>query len=116
MRTANYLIVSAALSVIGMRNSVHAETPDEIRTRILMHTKMNYVRVESLSVPVSQYKGDGDPTTIEVLMLSTDSDGPSRVSDDGEVIILHDKDSKELMRQLIQRALEIKIAKALSGT
>jgi predicted RNA polymerase sigma factor len=37
-------------------------------------------------------------------MLSTDSDGPSRVSDDGEVIILHDKDSKELMRQLIQRA------------
>jgi hypothetical protein len=116
MRTAKYPVVSAALLIVGMQASVYAETPNEIRTRILMQTKFNYVPIESLSVPISEYKGDGDPATLEFIIFSKESDGPSRVSDDGEVIFFYEKDSKQRQQQLIQKAFEIRIAKAIRGT
>jgi hypothetical protein len=94
----------------------HAEKPEELRKRILTETKFNLVMAEALPVPISHYKGDGDPTTLEMVIFSNKSDGPSRVSDDGEVIFFYSKDSDKLRQQLIQKAFEIRVARAASGT
>jgi hypothetical protein len=90
-----------------------AETPEEMHNRILEQTKV--VAVMALKVPASEYKGDGDPNTLEVVFLSKKSDGPSRVSDDGEVIFLY-KPSDDVRQKLIGRAFEIRLARAASGT
>ncbi len=71
--------------------------------------------VTELSVPASEFKGDGDPTTIEIVFLTKKSDGPSRVSDDGEVIFLY-KASDKTQQKLITKAFEIRLARAASGT
>jgi hypothetical protein len=89
-----------------------AETADELRNRILTQTK---IVVTELAVPAREYKGDGDPNTLEIVFLTKKSDGPSRVSDDGEVIFLY-KASDNTQRQLISRAFEIRLARAASGT
>jgi hypothetical protein len=96
-----------------MTTAVRAETEAERRARILSQTKMNVVT--ELTVPASEFKGDGDPTTIEVVFLTKKSDGPSRVSEDGEVIFLY-KASDRTQQKLITRAFEIRLARAEGGT
>ena len=103
-------IVAANLAIVM---AAHAETDAELRTRILTETKMNVVM--ELAVPAAEFKGDGDPTTIEIVFLTKKADGPSRVSDDGEVIFLY-KASDKTQQKLITRAFEIRIARASSGT
>ena len=90
-----------------------AETEQERRTSILTETKMNVVT--ELSVPASDFKDDGDPSTIEIVFLTKKEDGPSRVSDDGEVIFLY-KASDNTQQKLITNAFEIRLARAASGT
>ena len=64
-----------ALSVVGISTAL-AESPDAIRERILKQTK---VVVTQLTGPAQEYKGDGDPNTLEIVFLTKQSDGPSRV-------------------------------------
>jgi hypothetical protein len=117
MRTGKCLLVSAFL-LLAVQDSVLAETPDETRARVLKETKFNLVQAEALPVPVSQYKGDGNPMTLELVIFSRKSDGPSRVSEDGEVIFFYAKDSQNVQQQLIQKAFQIRIvrAQAAAGT
>ena len=112
MRTIQYLSLGVALTAVGTYLTAFAESADELRNRILMQTK---VVVTELSVPAREYKGDGDPNTLEIVYLTKKSDGPSRVSDDGEVIFLF-KASDNTQQQLISRAFEIRIARAVAGT
>ena len=116
MRTFGLPAFVGSLFVVGSLGATHAETREELRTRILTQTKFNLVLAESLPVPLSQYKSDGDPMTLELVIFSNKSDGPSRVSDDGEVIFFYKKDSDKLQQQLIQKAFEIRISRAASGT
>lgn len=111
MRLNKTFAITVAL--ITTYTAALAETADERRTRILTETKMNVVT--ELSVPASEFKGDGDPTTIEIVFLTKKSDGPSRVSDDGEVIFLY-KASDKTQQKLITKAFEIRLARAASGT
>jgi len=106
-----FAVVAAALA-ISMTASA-AETDAEVRKRILTETKMNVVM--ELAVPAADFKGDGDPTTLEIVFLTKKADGPSRVSDDGEVIFLY-KASDKTQQKLIARAFEIRIARETSGT
>jgi hypothetical protein len=101
-----------ALTVVCASVTVFAESADELRDRIWRQTQ---VVVTQLSVPAREYKGDGDPNTLEIVFLTKKSDGPSRVSDDGEVIFLY-KASDSTQQQLISRAFEIRIARAAGGT
>lgn len=98
-----------AVAILTLTTSVFSETEDERRTRILTETKMNVVT--ELSVPAAEFKDDGDPNTIEIVFLSKKSDGPSRVSDDGEVIFLY-KASDKTQQKLITQAFEIRLARA----
>jgi hypothetical protein len=112
MQTHLRLAFVLALSAVGIFSTALAETPDELRDRILKQTK---VVVTQLTVPAHEYKGDGDPNTLEIVFLTNKSDGPSRVSDDGEVIFLY-KATDNTQQQLISRAFEIRIARAAAGT
>ena len=113
MRKQSRQVLTAVAVTLAISTAALAETDDERRTRILTETKMNAVM--NLTVPAAEFKGDGDPTTIEVVFLTKKSDGPSRVSDDGEVIFLY-KASDKTQQKLIARAFEIRIARAASGT
>jgi hypothetical protein len=64
--------------------------------------------------PITSSTGS-HPATLELVIFSKKSDGPSRVSDDGEVIFFYAKDSSKLQQQLMQRAFEIRIARARTG-
>jgi hypothetical protein len=97
------------LSILAVSTAALAETEQERRTRILTETKLNVVT--ELSVPAAEFKGDGDPTTIEIVFLDKKSDGPSRVSEDGEVIFLY-KASDKTQQKLITKAFEIRLARA----
>jgi hypothetical protein len=116
MHTLKSLTIGSTLCVLAFHAVAHAETPEEIKTRVLTQTKFNVVMAAALPVPISQYKGDGDPTTLELVVFDKKSDGPSRVSDDGEVIFFYSKDPEKLQQQLIEKAFAIRIAKATSGT
>ena len=71
--------------------------------------------VAGLKGPAAEFKDDGDPMTIEIVFLTQKSDGPSRVSEDGEVIFLY-KASDETQQKLIARAFEIRLARVEGGT
>ena len=113
MRTSRYLALVVAATALLASVTAFSESADELRNRILTQTKV--VVVTELLVPAAEYKGDGDPSTLEIAFLTKKSDGPSRVSDDGKVIFLY-KASDKTQQQLIARAFEIRIARATSGT
>ncbi|MES1263174.1 MAG: hypothetical protein ABUL69_02380 [Peristeroidobacter soli] len=100
------LIVSTSLLAA---TAVAAEPTDqEIRAKVvelMQSTKMNMLM--GLPVPAAEYKSDGDPDTLEVVMLEKKKDGPSRVSPDGEVIFLY-KASDKKQQQLIEEAFLIR--------
>jgi hypothetical protein len=100
----------ASLSVASVAN---AEVSDEVRNRILKETQV--IAVMELAVPAAEYKGDNDPNTLEIVFLKKKKDGPSRISDDGEVIFLY-KASDATQQELIARSFEIRFARAASGT
>jgi hypothetical protein len=113
MRISRFLAIVVATTALMASLKAFSESPDELRNRILMQTKV--VVVTELPVPAAEYKGDGDPSTLEIVFLTKKSDGPSRVSDDGKVIFLY-KASDKTQQQLIARAFEIRIARATNGT
>jgi hypothetical protein len=115
MRKSMLRALAVGALAVGFLSVAYAESPDELRTRLLRDTKFNMVMAESLPAPAGQYKGDGDPTTLEVVILSKKSDGPSRVTEDGEVIFLYEA-SDRLQQELIQKAFEIRIARSSSGS
>jgi len=108
-----YQYFTFAFALLAVTATSRAETDAERRTRILTQTKMNVVT--ELTGPASEFKGDGDPTTIEIVFLTKKSDGPSRVSDDGEVIFLY-KASDKTQQRLIERAFEIRLAREENET
>ena len=90
-------------------------TPDEIRQlqrKLIIETKI--ITVPELKGPASEYRSDGDPNTLELVFLSNKKDGPSRVSDDGEVIFLY-KASARKQQELISQAFEIRAVRRLKA-
>jgi hypothetical protein len=83
-----------------------------LRAKIMEETKV--VAVMDIDGPSTSFKNDGDPATLEVVFLSKRSDGPSRVSQDGQVVFLY-KASDELQSELIGKAFDLRVAKAIGG-
>jgi hypothetical protein len=81
--------------------------------KLMQETKV--LAVTELKVPASGYKADGDPGTLEIVALDKKSDGPSRVTDDGEVIFLNHASSKE-QSALIAKAFDIRARRRLAGS
>ena len=108
-------MIPTIVSIVAATTAFAAEpTQQEIRAKIvelMQSTKMN-MRT-GLDVPAADYKGDGDPETIEFVMLDKKKDGPSRVSEDGEVIFLY-KASDKKQQELIATAFAIRAKRALA--
>ena len=84
-----------------------------LRVKIMEETKL--IAVMDIEGPSSGFKDDGDPNTLQVVFLSKKSDGPSRVTPDGEVVFLY-KASEETQSDLIGKAFELRLARAASGS
>lgn len=103
-----YKIIPFCLSFFATAALATEPTPQEINAKVvelMQSAKMN-MRM-GLDVPAAEYKGDGDPDTIEIVMLDKKKDGPSRVSEDGEVIFLY-KASDKKQQALIEEAFQIR--------
>lgn len=80
----------------------------ERRMRLFEQTRI--VAVTGLPGPASEFQDDGDPDTLQIVFLERISDGPSRVSKNGEVIFLY-RASEETQQKLIAEAFEIRLAR-----
>jgi hypothetical protein len=106
------------LLTLAITTSVLAAEPSAreiaaLKADLMIHTMI--VAVTTLSVPASEFKGDGNPSTLEIVFLENEKDGPSRVTDDGEVIFLYRPSDKEQER-LIDRAFDIRAARKLRAS
>jgi hypothetical protein len=75
----------------------------ERRARLMEATRL--VAVMDIDSPAADFVDDGDPDTLEVVFLSRRSDGPSRVSPDGQVVFLYTA-SRKLQSELIDQAFD----------
>ena len=84
-----------------------------MKAKIMEETKL--IAIMDIEGPSASFKDDGDPNTLEVVFLSKRSDGPSRVSPDGEVVFLY-KASDKLQSDLIGKAFDLRAARAMGGS
>lgn len=109
-------IASLMFVVLVTQPALAAEpTEQEIYKKIvelMESTKMNMR--DGLDVPAAEFKSDGDPKTLEIVMLKNKKDGPSRVSEDGEVIFLY-KASGKKQQALITEAFAIRARRAFGN-
>ena len=75
---------------------------------ILWLSRDHTVAVENLSVPASEYKSDGDPDTVELVLITKPGDGQSRISDDGEVVFLREGTPQRIMDALMAKSMDIR--------
>jgi hypothetical protein len=101
-------LLSLVLPATAFASIAMGATDAERRIRLFEQTKI--VAVMGLPGPASDFKDDGDPETLQIVFLDKHSDGPSRVSDDGEVIFLY-KASEKKQQELIAQAFEIRLAR-----
>ena len=107
-----------SLSALLLAALAHAADPTaeelrQLQVKLMVETQV--VAVTDFKGPASEYKSDGDPNTLEIVFLTNKQDGPSRVSDDGEVIFLYKASEKE-QRKLIEQAFKIRALRRLKGT
>jgi hypothetical protein len=74
----------------------------------------NIAAVTDFAGPADAYESDSDPMTLEIVMLSKKADGPSRVSDDGEVIFMQEKTKDEEQQTRFTTALYLKAQRKLA--
>jgi hypothetical protein len=81
--------------------------PPRNRIMIMLDTKV--VVGKKLKGPASEYQHDNDPNTIELVILGRDDPGPSRVSEDGEIIFQKGtRVSDDEADGLLQKAFDIR--------
>lgn len=86
--------------------------PAGLRVKLMEETKL--IAQMGIEGSSADFKDDGDPKTLQVVFLDKRSDGPSRVSPDGEVVFLY-KASDELQSELIGKAFDVRVARALTA-
>lgn len=85
----------------------------QLKIHLMMTTKL--ITVFNISVPADKYVSDGDPNTLEVVFLTRPEDGPSRVSDDGEVIFIQQGTSDQEQQDLTNKAFDIRVQRYLKS-
>jgi hypothetical protein len=104
-------IVFGALIGLGL-TAANADDTAQAKAHLMETTKV--VAVMGLSVPAEKYASDGDPNTLEIVFLSKPEDGPSHVSDDGEVIFQSPNATEKEQSTLIGQAFDLKLQRRLA--
>jgi hypothetical protein len=111
--TAFALLLS--VSAIAKDSEV-ALTKDEqaLLQELMVKTKVNMLLGSQIEGVATEYKSDGDPLTLEVVMLAKGV-GTDRVSEDGEVIFMHEKTKDKAQENLITTAFYIRTKRQVAG-
>jgi hypothetical protein len=80
---------------------------------LMVNTKV--VAVTKLDGPADSHESDDDPMTLEIVMLTEPSDGPSRVSHDGEVIFMQKEIEGKEQEMLFTSAFYLKAQRKLAA-
>jgi hypothetical protein len=101
------LLLSAPLSMAADEFAKQGTTKAP-RSRIMIMLETNIVPGKKLKGPPAEYKPDKDPNTIELVELPSSDTGPSRVSEDGQVIFVRDmRMTQKETKQLMDKAFDI---------
>jgi hypothetical protein len=106
------LLLSLLLPISVLRAAEPTDTA-ALKVHLMEITKV--VAVMGIEGPSADFKDDGDPGTLQIVFLSKESDGPSRVSADGEVIFLY-KASDKLQSDLIGQAFDLRASRRSGGS
>ena len=112
MRLTMLFFALSALSSVLFASEPPTD-PAALKVHLMETTKV--IAVMGLDGPSTDFKDDGDPDTLQIVFLDKKSDGPSRVSPDGEVIFLY-KASDKVQSKLIDQAFDLRVARKLSGS
>lgn len=107
------LLLALLFSASDLQAAEQPTDPAALKVHLMETTKV--IAVMGVDGSSSDFKDDGDPDTLQIVFLSKKSDGPSRVSPDGEVIFLY-KPSDELESELIGQAFDLRVTRRLAGS
>jgi hypothetical protein len=110
-----YRVTLGAILVFAAAAVTAEPTEAQLNSKIVeLMEKTRVVARMGLDVPAAEYKSDGDIDTLEIVFLDKKKDGPSRVSDDGEVIFLY-KASDKKQDELIDQAFNIRARRGIKN-
>ena len=76
-------------------------------------TKINMVASSDIKGNPTEYQSDGDPMTLEIVMLEKGV-GVDHVSEDGEVIFMHEKTKDKVQQNLFSQAFYLRTKKQMA--
>ena len=106
-------LIAILLAALAHAADPSAEELRQLQVKLMIETQV--VAVTEFKGPASEYKSDGYPNTLELVFLESKLNGPSRVSDDGEVIFLYKASQKE-QQKLFEQAFKIRALRRLKGS
>ena len=107
------IVLALMLQSAALQAADPAADRAALKAKIMENTKV--IGVMDVEGPSTSYADDADPNTLEIVFLSKKSDGPSRVSPNGEVVFLY-KASEDQQSELIGQAFELRIERTLGGS
>ena len=108
-------LVMGALA-IGFCAAVFAEpsAQDVAKVKVQLMQKTQVLAQMGISVPIKDFKSDGDTTTLQIVFLDKAEPGMNTVSEDGEVIFLFEA-SDATQSELISNAFDIRAKRELQS-
>jgi hypothetical protein len=85
----------------------------QLTLQFMKTTKL--VAVADFSGPPDKFVPDKDPNSLQIVFLAKPEFGPSRVSDDGEVIFLSPDATDKEQQNLIGKAFDIRVQRRLAA-
>lgn len=105
------LVLSASTSVVAKdADFTLTEEEQSLLKELMINTKVNMVAESDLKDGATDYQSDGDPMTLEIVMLEKGK-GVDHVSDDGEVIFMHEKTKEKAQESFFTKAFYVRTKK-----
>jgi hypothetical protein len=100
-------VKQAGLAVVALLSCASPALADSV---IQFMLRERTVAVAKIPGPASAYKSDGDPDTVELVLIVRPEDGPPRFIEDGAVVFLREDMGEAAMQKLFHEALEARVA------
>jgi hypothetical protein len=107
-------VVAILLCSAGFSAARANDTDQQKLLQLMQITKV--IMIPHSTVPANKFVADNDPNSLEVVFLNSAAEGPSHVSDDGQVIFLDPDAADDVQQALIMQALEIRIKRQSTGS
>ncbi len=108
--TAALLLSCCTYAVAKMPDSPMTADEQALLEEIMVTTKVNLLSASQIDGVAIDYKSDGDPLTLEIVMLRK-GEGIAHVSEDGEVIFIHEKTKAKAQQEFMTTAFYLRTKK-----